>query len=460
MLTKGGNATIWTEPLSTATLLNSKRNFQLRMKILFVYPPFCTPTIMPYSISHLKGHFKKSYDVECADINAKFHLLRFPQYYKNLKSKSNKEYAELLTAFERKSRKLYTENNRAVVAGKKPELLKEMLEFILEKKPDVVAFSIVYSSQCFYALALMQELKKQNIKCIVGGPAVNEKLHALSDFADFLYEHPALDTVPDFSDYDISHYLSRELIIPLKTATSCYYKQCAFCTHYAKIQYKEFPLETIKQAIMNTKTTYVFFIDDMIKKERLEELAALLKPLHVKWWCQLKPTKELLGLFPELHDAGLHAVSWGVESGNQRILDIMNKGTTVSVIKEVLKQSHDAGIKNAVYIMFGFPTETKEEFFDTINFLKENKDNIDLVTTSIFGLQKGSPAYANPERFSITSIHEEKRTILDSKITYSVFKGQSPEEVKILRGKYAKSINNIDKMPRVFNCFKEQILLY
>jgi hypothetical protein len=50
--------------------------------------------------------------------------------------------------------------------------------------------------------------------------------------------------------------------------------------------------------------------------------------------------------------------------------------------------------------------------------------------------------------------------VLDGKISYVVSKGQSPEEVKILRGKYAKSINNIDKVPRVFNCFKEQILMY
>ena len=430
------------------------------MKILFVYPPFCTPTIMPYSISHLKGHFKKSYDTECLDINAKFHVLRFPLYYKNLKKKTNKEYAEFLTAFEAESRKAYGENNRAVVSGKKLELFNEMLSLILEKKPDIVAFSIVYSSQCFYARALIEELKKHKIKCVVGGPAVNEKLRELSDSVDFLYQPPSPDTVPDFSDYNPSDYLSRELIIPLKTATSCYYRQCAFCTHYARMPYIEFPLDTIKQAILNTKTKYVFFIDDMIKKERLKELAALLKPLKVKWWCQLKPTQELKGIFPELHAAGLHTVSWGVESGNQRILNLMNKGTEVAIIKEILKESHDAGIKNAVYIMFGFPTETKEEFFDTINFLKENKDNIDLVTTSIFGLQKGSPAYAHPEKFSISCIQEEKRTVLDSKISYVVSKGQSPEEVKILRGKYAKSINNIDKVPRVFNCFKEQILLY
>ena len=146
------------------------------MKILFVYPPFCTPTVMPYSISHLKGYLKKLYGAECLDINAKFHRKRFSQYYKKIRTE---HYANLLCEFEKESRIVYAQNNKAVVSGKKPELLQDMLDNILAKKPDVVALSIVYSSQCFYAKALIQELKKHNLRCIAGGPAVNEKLLAL-----------------------------------------------------------------------------------------------------------------------------------------------------------------------------------------------------------------------------------------------------------------------------------------
>jgi hypothetical protein len=412
---------------------------------------------MPYSISHLKGYFKKLYGAECLDINAKFHRKRFSQYYKKIRTE---HYANLLCEFEKESRIVYAQNNKAVVSGKKPELLQDMLDNILAKKPDVVALSIVYSSQCFYAKALIQELKKHNLRCIAGGPAVNEKLLALCDTIPELQQPIPPETVPDFSDYDAGDYLSKEIVIPLKTATTCYYKQCAFCTHYAKTPYQEFPLETIKKVIQQNKAKYVFFIDDMIRKERLVEIAKLLKPLNVQWWCQLKPAKELLGIFSELHASGLHTISWGVESGSQRLLNLMNKGITVETVKKVLQESHEAGIKNAVFIMFGFPTETKEEFFDTIHFLKENSSSIDLVTTSIFGLQKGSAVYEHPAQYCVSSIHEEKRTVLDSKITYAVSRGMSFEEVESLRRKYTKTIKNIDKVPRVFNCFKEQILIY
>ena len=61
---------------------------------------------------------------------------------------------------------------------------------------------------------------------------------------------------------------------------------------------------------------------------------------------------------------------WGVESGNDRVLELINKGTNVKDIEKVLEDSHNVGIKNIAYILFGFPTEIKEEFLDTIEFLK------------------------------------------------------------------------------------------
>ncbi len=131
-------------------------------------------------------------------------------------------------------------------------------------------------------------------------------------------------------------------------------------------------------------------------------------------------------------------VIWGVESGNQRILNLMKKGTNVLDVKKVLKQSSDAGIKNVTYIMFGFPTETKEEFLDTINFLKENTDNIDLVSTSIFGLQKESKMFGEPENFGIKNVCEEKRTVLEPKISYEIISGLTKKEVIKLRDNYKK----------------------
>lgn len=433
--------------------------------------------------------------VTCLDLNAKFHYLRFPALHKEIEKLRLKKpygqevlqhYAMILETLGKEAADIYYANNKAVLAQQNPEFLKELLSFILERKPDLVAFSLVYSSQCFYTKALLDELKKNKIPTLVGGPAVNAKIKILCPFmhnememVEFIAKsnpllkkykdnerkeakyHPYhCDTIPDFSDYPIDQYFMLEKMIPLKTCSTCFYKQCTFCTHFAEVPYLEYNTENIRKTIVQSGTKYVFFVDDMITKSRLLELAAMLKPLGVKWWCQLRPTKDLLEVLPELHASGLHTVSWGVESGNQRILDLMKKGTQVDAAAKVLRKSHEAGIRNATYIMFGFPTETKEEFLDTITFLKQNQDAIDLVTTSIFGLQKGGKVYANPGAYGISEVVEKERTVLDKSITYITTVGMQREDARTMRRKYMKTIKNIDKLPRILNYFKEQVLLW
>ena len=155
----------------------------------------------------------------------------------------------------------------------------------------------------------------------------------------------------------------------------------------------------------------------------------------------------------------MKAICWGVESGSQRILDLMEKGTKVEDISEVLRQSHAAGIKNTTYIMFGFPTETKGEFMETLNFLKSNSESLFIVSTTVFGLQKGSKAYENPSQYGITEITEEKRELLDERLTYKTASGMTKEEAKEMRQRFIKSIRKLNKAPIAFKDYKEQVLL-
>jgi len=197
----------------------------------------------------------------------------------------------------------------------------------------------------------------------------------------------------------------------------------------------------------------------MIPTKRLVEIAEMLKPLNVKWTCQLKPTKDLTySILKTLKESGLTFIMWGVESGNNRILKLINKGTNKEDIETVLKNSHKSGIKNMTYILFGFPTETKEEFLETINFLKDNNEHIDLISTSIFGLQKGTKIYNNPGRYKII-IKEEKRTLLEPKIIYQVKEGLTQKQAKELRNKYKATIEKINKYPKTMNFFREHMLL-
>jgi anaerobic magnesium-protoporphyrin IX monomethyl ester cyclase len=147
-----------------------------------------------------------------------------------------------------------------------------------------------------------------------------------------------------------------------------------------------------------------------------------------------------------------------VESGSDRILGLMRKGTTKAVIRQVLTSSHAAGIRNVAYIMFGFPTETGEEFVETIQFLKNCSSSIDLVSTSVFGLQKGTPVFDEPSKFGIATISEAPRKILEPLISYETLSGMTHEEARQLRSNYRRTLQKLDRYPKYMNFWREHML--
>ena len=451
------------------------------MKTLLVYAPFCTPALPPYAIaniaSFLKANLPKGGSVEVLDLNLEFHKSLFPAeqaYYHDLKSGySHDIYDKTTNDFRKKTVEVYSRNNKLVVEGKVPELFEDMLRKILDIKPDIVAFSIVYSSQAFYALALIDALKAKGVRCVVGGPAAAGKLKEAADAhlkneVDLLeyitgkesdHEKLVCSYTIDFKAFPLKEYFSPSAVIPIKTSSTCYYQQCAFCTHHGKGQYYEYDLAQIGRTVAASGVKHVFIVDDMVSRKRLLDIAGIFKPLGVSWTCQLKPTKDFdEKTLKTLRESGLKIIIWGVESGCDRILSLMKKGTNKKDIAAVLQASHAAGIKNMVYIMFGFPTETKEEFLETITFLKDNEANIDLVSTSVFGLQKGAPVFDKPSDFGITDIMEEKRTVLEPSITYKVSSGLSQEDALKLRGRYKRTLEHINKYPKLMNFFREHML--
>ena len=184
-----------------------------------------------------------------------------------------------------------------------------------------------------------------------------------------------------------------------------------------------------------------------------------MKELNIEWMCQLKPDKtwdeETL---KELYLSGLRVVLWGVESGSNRILKLIKKGTNVEDIEEVLKNSKEMGIKNVVYMIFGFPSESEEEFLESVIFLERNSNNIDLVSPATFGLQEGSDVYNNPKSYGINKIKKMERTILDPKISYELNYGLSQIEAEKLKRKYKNRINSVNKVPKWMNLFREHML--
>jgi len=84
--------------------------------------------------------------------------------------------------------------------------------------------------------------------------------------------------------------------------------------------------------------------------------------------------RELLEI---MRDAGLHQLSYGIESGNQEVLDKIGKNLRLDKIREIAALTKDVGIRVTCFFMFGLMGDTAETMQETIDFAKElGPDNV------------------------------------------------------------------------------------
>jgi len=145
-------------------------------------------------------------------------------------------------------------------------------------------------------------------------------------------------------------------------------------------------IEEMKELENKYRTGAVFFMDDdfLFSKSRTKEFCELYKKegLKIIWGCQARVTSKGLELLKELKEANCKQITFGLESGNQRVLSLLkNDTTTVKQNVKAIKQVKEAGILACGSFMIGNPSETEEEIQETKNFILEN--NLDGFGVSI-----------------------------------------------------------------------------
>ena len=115
-------------------------------------------------------------------------------------------------------------------------------------------------------------------------------------------------------------------------------------------------------------------------KEFKEELEK--RDIKIDWGCHTRVDNVNFELLKIMKESGLSHISFGVESGSQKILNYYRKGTTPKQAVEAFEACKKLNIQTFAYFMIGAPIETRDDLEMTYNLIKKlNPDGLDVYTT-------------------------------------------------------------------------------
>ncbi len=140
---------------------------------------------------------------------------------------------------------------------------------------------------------------------------------------------------------------------------------------------------------------HAMFYDDLftVKKKRVVELceAMIRAELPFTWSCNSHPNLLDLDTMKLMKRAGCWQIAYGVESGSQRVLNVVKHEVKLPRLRETLRTTRQAGIRAKGYLMLGHPTETVESMEETRAFLADV--DLDVAQVTKFTPYPGTPAY-------------------------------------------------------------------
>ncbi len=134
-------------------------------------------------------------------------------------------------------------------------------------------------------------------------------------------------------------------------------------------------VDEVEEFVEQYKSNHIEFVDDLFifDKKRVKEICRELKErgLDVLWVCSARVDTVDGEIFKVIRDAGCIMVYLGVESGVQRVLNLMRKGIKVEQSVRAVKLAKEAGLQVVASFVLGIPGETWEEAMETIRFAKK-----------------------------------------------------------------------------------------
>lgn len=225
-----------------------------------------------------------------------------------------------------------------------------------------------------------------------------------------------LDTIPfparhlvDWSRYKRGIYWGDEELSPAVSIISsrgCP-RNCCFCGSHVvfgrrtRFRSVENVVAEVKHVIDTMGYRGFNFHDDTftLQRDRVVSLCREFEKLDVVWRCLCRADTLDTKLLKSMYRGGCKEIVLGLESGSQKVLDNLQKGTTVEQNLNAMKLVKESGIQLKAGIIVGSPGETWETVEETKKMLRAYPPVFWAI--SVFTPFPGSEVWANPEKFKI-----------------------------------------------------------
>ncbi|MBN2427186.1 MAG: radical SAM protein [Deltaproteobacteria bacterium] len=292
-----------------------------------------------------------------------------------------------------------------------------LAKLVEDTAPSHAGLSVNYLSQALPAFAMAGFLKRHypHLPIIMGGGLVTSWLrhpgwsNPFSGLVDHLIagpgEGPLLkilgaenllpQATPDYSDLAKNAYLAPGFILPYAAASGCWWNRCSFCPEKAEGN-PYAPLATdrvlgdLDSLAGQTRPSLLHLLDNAVHPALLQALTE--QPIGIPWYGFIRISEMLCDrdFCRALRRSGCVMLKLGIESGDQKVLERMEKGIDLDVSSRALEALREAGIATYVYLLFGTPGESRQEARHTLEFVRRHHEAITFLNLAIFNLPMAS----------------------------------------------------------------------
>jgi radical SAM PhpK family P-methyltransferase len=166
----------------------------------------------------------------------------------------------------------------------------------------------------------------------------------------------------------------------MRTARSCPFA-CSFCNYPAMSgDHVTSSVETVRNELrymVDNGLKYMIFVDDTfnVPLPRFKQLCRMMieEKFNLGWVSFFRCSNADDECFDLMKESGCLGVYLGIESGDQQILNNMNKSANVQRYRDGIRKLNERGILTFGSFIFGFPGETKQSVMNTIEFVEETQ---------------------------------------------------------------------------------------